>query len=230
MCISRTTFAVRAQSHALLLLALGAASICSASSITLGTDNGGNAFPFAGPSSGVSGTEYQEAYASSDFSGPISITGIDFFQQVITPGADLYAATYELSLSVVTTNINDLSDTNFASNLGADNTVFTTVALAGAAPDTLTFSGGAFNYDPSMGNLLLDIQISDGNGSEVNSFFEDGDGSGPAGIIRYTNFGGGTTGYGLVTEFDSASASPEPGTLILLGCALASLFVRRRRA
>jgi len=49
MCISRTTFAVRAQSHALLLLALGAASICSASSITLGTDNGGNAFPFAGP-------------------------------------------------------------------------------------------------------------------------------------------------------------------------------------
>jgi len=55
------------------------------------------------------------------------------------------------------------------------------------------------------------------NGSEVNSFFEDGDGSGPAGIIRYTNFGGGTTGYGLVTEFDSASASPEPGTLICSG-------------
>jgi hypothetical protein len=189
MCISRTTLVVRAQSLALLLLALGAPSLCSASSITLGTDNGGNAFPFAGPFTGASGMEYQEAYASSDFSGPISITGIDFFQQAIGSGGDLYAATYQLSLSVVTTDIDDLSDTNFASNLGADNTVFTTVALVGAAPDTLTFNGAPFYYDPSMGNLLLDIQISDGNGSQTNSFFEDGDGSGPAGIIRYTNLG-----------------------------------------
>jgi hypothetical protein len=49
------------------------------SSITVGTDNGSNNFPFSGPFYGYPGTDYQEAYASSDFTGPINITGIDFF-------------------------------------------------------------------------------------------------------------------------------------------------------
>jgi hypothetical protein len=44
-------------------------------SITVGANNGGNGFPF-----GASGTRYQEAYSSSLFSGPITITGIDFFR------------------------------------------------------------------------------------------------------------------------------------------------------
>jgi len=54
------------------------------------------------------------------------------------------------------------ADTNFASNLGGGQYSLYHRGPRGAAPDTLTFSGGAFNYDPSMGNLLLDIQISNG--------------------------------------------------------------------
>ncbi len=205
-------------------------------SIILGTNGGGNADPFAGPFPGLPGTEYQEAYASADFTEAITITGIEFFLQPGSSGS-LYGGTWQLSLSVITTNIDNLSKTNLAANIGADNTIFTTTTLSGIAPSILTFDGGPFYYDPSAGSLLLNLQISNptGGGSAI---FEDGDGAGPAGIVRYSNFYNGTVGYGLVTEFSgsvststnfAALDTPEPSTLILLRCGLAGLFVRRRR-
>jgi hypothetical protein len=135
---------------ALVFLCCVSACTLLGGSITLGIDTAGNFFPFGGPASGYTGTEYQEAYASTDFSGPISITGIDFFGQA-GEGGNLYAGTYTLSLSIITANINSLSDTDLASNLGPDNTVFTTVALSGASPSELTFTGGPFVYNPALG-------------------------------------------------------------------------------
>ncbi|HEY3823071.1 MAG TPA: PEP-CTERM sorting domain-containing protein [Bryobacteraceae bacterium] len=204
--------------------------------ITLGANNGGNADPFAGPFPGQAGTEYQEAYASSDFSGAIAISSIDFFLLPGSGGSTLYGGTYQVSLSVITANINSLSQTNLASNIGADNTIFSTVTLSGAAPNVLTFSGGPFVYDPSTGNLLLNIQVSNPTGGG-NALFEDGEGAGPTGIVRYSNFYGGTTGYGLVTQFSGAFSvtnlssldTPEPRTLMLFACGLAGIFIRRRR-
>jgi hypothetical protein len=161
----------------------------------------------------------------------MSLTGIDFFMTQGFSG-DLFGATYQLSLSVITTDINSLSGTNFDGNIGAGNTLFTVATLAGPAPDKLTFSGGPFFYNPSVGNLLLDIQIDNiaGSGGATNSStlppaFQDGDGGGPAGITRYSNFATGTTGFGLVTQFDFSI--PEPGTSALLGCGMAGIFVRR---
>ncbi|HEX4134921.1 MAG TPA: PEP-CTERM sorting domain-containing protein [Bryobacteraceae bacterium] len=204
--------------------------------ITLGVNNGGNADPFAGPFPGQAGTEYQEAYASSDFSGTIAISSIDFFLLPGSQGSTLYGGTYQVSLSVITANINSLSQTDLASNIGADNTIFSTEILSGAAPNVLAFSGGPFLYDPSAGNLLLNIQVSNPTGGG-NALFEDGEGDGPAGIVRYSNFYGGTTGYGLVTQFTGSSSitnlstldTPEPRTLMLFACGLAGLFIRRRQ-
>jgi hypothetical protein len=204
-----------------------------ADSITLGTDNGGNADPFAGAFSGFPGTEYQEAYAGSDFSGPISITSITFFLEPGYSGTTLTSATYQVSLSTIATNIDDLSDTDLESNIGEKDAIFSTVTLAGTAPAELTFTGGPFHYDPSLGNLLLDIRISDVTNSG-SAAFEDGNGDGPPGIVRYSNLYNGTTGYGMVTECDDSASNnlsnldiPEPSTLILLACGLAGFFVRR---
>jgi hypothetical protein len=220
---------------ALLCLCCISAATLLGSSVTIGTDDGSNDFPFAGPFPGYTGTEYQEAYDSSDFSGPILITGIDFFLGDGFTGS-LYSGTYTLSFSTISAGIGTLSSTDFSGNLGTDNTVFDTVALSGAAPKVLTFVGTTpFLYDPSEGNLLLNIAIAGGKGGSQ-AAYQDSEGAGTA-VARYQNFGlDDGVGYGLVTEFDSNSGAvtttPEPGTLPFLFCGLAGLVVwhlRRRR-
>lgn len=221
---------VRRAAGAMFLLGCVSVGTLFGSSLIIGSDNGANGFPFGGPYYGNVGGDYQEAYASSDFSGPTLISSIDFFLATDFTG-DLYSGTYTLSLSEISTNIGSLSSSNLASNIGSDNTVFETVTLSGSAPNELTFSGTPFLYVPSAGNLLLDISVSGGSGGKGVAF-EDNEGVGTA-VARYQNFGSGNgLGYGLVTEFDSPSsitAAPEPGMLSLLCCGLAGIFVRRLR-
>jgi hypothetical protein len=141
---------------ALALLCCVSVGTVLGSSLTIGSDNASSAFPFGGPFYGNTGTEYQEAYSGSDFTGPVSITGIDFFLANGFSGS-LYGGTYTLSLSVISSDIGGLSSSDLASNVGSDDTVFESVALSGAAPTMLTFTGAPFLYNPSEGNLLLDI-------------------------------------------------------------------------
>ena len=191
-----------------ILGCVGSVSVLG-NSITVGVNNVGNAFPFGGPFAGNPGTQYQEAYSSSLFSGPISITGIDFF---LATAGTLYAGTYTFSFSSVTSDVNSLSNINLNSNLGSNNQVFDVVTIAPGttAPSTLTFTGTPFTYNPGSGNLLLNIQIA--NPSAGTAYFEDGGGSGPSTISRDQNFGTGTSGFGLVTQFDFTSTAAVPET------------------
>lgn len=212
----------------MILLCCVFAGTILASSLTVGTDNGASAFPFGGPFYGNTGTDYQEAYAASNFSGPIAITGIDFFLANGFTG-DLYGGTYTLSLSVVSSDIGSLSSTDLAGNIGSGNTVFESVALSGAAPGMLTFTGAPFLYDPSQGNLLLDISISGGSSGGKGVAFEENEGVGTS-LARYQNFGiDNGDGYGLVTQFDSSNAAPEPEMLFLMCCGLGAMAVGRLR-
>jgi hypothetical protein len=221
----------------ILALAAFVAILCVptwGASIVVGAPNTApNAFPFGGAGGGA-GTVYQQAYASADFTGlgPITISSIDFF--LFVPGS-LAPSTYSLYFSTITAGIDTLSDTNFSSNLGSDNTLFETESLSGAAPSTLTFAGTPFTYNPADGNLLLEILVSPGGQNAiggVNAFYEANDGNASGVYSRYHNFGTGTTGFGLVTEFDYSAAvaqTPEPSSILLLGTGILGGFCSLRR-
>jgi hypothetical protein len=192
----------------------------SAASLIVGLPgNNLNGFPFGGGFGGTPSTRYQQAYAASDFStigGPILISSVDF----LNGSGNLAPSTYSLYFSTITAGIDTLSDINFDSNRGADNTLFATLTLAGTAPPTLTFSGIPFYYSPAHGNLLLDIVVSPG-GVNPNSGFASylSNNSAPGVFSRYHNFGVSTIGWGLVTQFDY-QVIPEPSVAVLVCLAL----------
>lgn len=174
--------------------------------ITVGAPaDGSNIFPFAGGFSNFGGANrYQQAYAASQFNSaaPILIRSISF-----VGGQGTFAtSTYAFSLSTTATGIDNLSTTNFDANRGIDNTLLASLNLSGTAPATLRIeSSTPFLYDPSSGNLLLDIVVSPGNVFPVALGASYHARSNAFGIMsRYHNFGTGFIGYGLVTQFELA--------------------------
>ncbi|MCU0627783.1 MAG: hypothetical protein MUF21_15105, partial [Gemmatimonadaceae bacterium] len=102
-------------------------------------------------------TIYQQLFSAESWSAPVTFTGVRFFR---ASNAGAYrSGTYSVFLSTSSRTVqgsNTLSITDFDSNRGADNTLIGTLTLGGNAEATLTFTGGSFSYNPSMGNLLLD--------------------------------------------------------------------------
>jgi len=189
-----------------------------------------NIAPFGRLPSSPGANRYQQAYASADFTnlGPISISSIDFTGG---NGGNFAPGTYDLYFSSITGGIDSLSDTSFDSNLGANNTLFTSVYLSGASPANLTFTGAPFLYDPSDGNLLLDIMISqDGPqpSGRIAGYLLNGHADGV--FSRYDNFATGNIGFGLITQFDFTPI-PEPSiaALVTLSLAVTIIFHRSKR-
>jgi hypothetical protein len=191
-------------------------------------DIGKSVMPFSRPL-GVStpGTRYQQAYSSSNFAalGTIDISSVGFLDGnggYFTPG------TYTLSFSTIHAGIDDLSNTQFDSNLGLDNAFFTSATLSGSPPSNLVFTGSSFRYDPLAGNLLLDIQISQSGPQSLvppATYRIDNQASGV--FSRYQDFAGGTVGMGLVTQF-GYMVVPEPAPLLMVLAGFCLLATRRR--
>jgi hypothetical protein len=176
-----------------------------------------NLFPF-GTSTFYTG-EYQQLYASSLFPGPFTITGLGFASvKIQSPGSETLNLTVGLSTSA--SSLSAPSGT-YASNEGAD---FTTVFNG-----PITFTGlnngtfdlmipvTPFHYDPSKGNLLLDVVAGSSSGAGIASFA-----FGPINTVsRIYNTGGipGPTtvgvGEGLLTLIITA-AVPEPSSITAL--------------
>jgi hypothetical protein len=219
---------------------LGWLTVCAAAradSVTIGQPaDVQNVYPFGGNLGNGPSTRYQQVYNQNLFTaGPITITEIDFFNTFNGGStASISPNTYTFALSATSKAVNGLDTTNFDANLGPDNTQvyshFRNEVVA--AGSTLAFVFDTpFTYDPSQGNLLMDIRLPASSpetflGLDAHAGTFDDQSS------RAHNFGMGFEGYGLVTRFQYSPA-PEPTTLTLAalgGLGLAAAGWRRRRA
>ncbi len=221
-------------------------NIVTPNNLTGTEGNTENSYPFS-----VAETmRYQQVYTASQF-GAISTGGGMITEIAFRPDAVYgYAFTHtianiQIDLSTTTAGPGGLSLT-FANNVGADDTtVFNrslTLSSAFTGPvggpknfDILIPLTTPFYYNPTVGNLLLDIRnfSSGNNGGNLISFL-DATSANPTLVGRVYAFDASATTapysfdqdtIGLVTQF-TATPVPEPTTWELL-CVAAMLVARR---
>ena len=233
-----------ALSSRVCLLVIAAWSSAVAGTILAGlpADSGrGNCYPFGCNYSSTGDGEYQQVYTHSLFSGPMTITGLEFFNTQFNTGAEsMNTGTFTIFISSTSADWNTLSGTA-ANNIGADNTeVFSgSLAQSWVFGDTLSIAFSTpFTYAPGVGaNLLLDI-VAASTGDAGGQIAFDVNGTGPTRSLNANTIFGRLTddgilnhGYGLVTGFETGSTGvPEPATFALFACGLVGLqAVRLRR-
>jgi|TARA_R100000501_G_scaffold15823_2_gene28764 hypothetical protein len=172
---------------------------------------------------------YQQAYSSDLFgSAPILISSIDFFA---SRSVSFDGRTFVMRIGTQANAVNNLS-TDLSDNLSND-VVFDTVSDFGfvEAGDQYGFDG-AFLYDPSAGDLIIDILRTEGGQVSMFNRFNSAAGDTFSRALNFQTDGTGytTDRYGLVTQFGFEAADvPEPAAFMIFGLGLAALGSSRMR-
>lgn len=212
---------------AVFTIPLLAAAPASANIIVGGPATTNNIYPFGN----YSNQQYQQLYGSSDFTAPITITGVQFFNTVFNdPYAQLPTGTFNFYLSTTSVTTTTLSSV-YSANIGVNNTLVYSGSISQpwTFGDTLTVNfSSPFTYSPLQGNLLLDITTS------VFSLlhpvpFDASNSSAYSRAYTYNGLNYVNIGYGLVTGF-TAVPSPPSWLMMLTGLGLlAPLYYRHKR-
>jgi|SwirhisoilCB2_FD_contig_91_3514916_length_1170_multi_5_in_0_out_0_2 hypothetical protein len=217
------------------LAALALAGPVRAQTVTIGTQSASNCIPFGCPGDPFNVSRYQQVFSAAAFgvSSPIDIMSLTFFNSFNPAFGQFGNATFSIFFSTTSAAVNGLS-TDLASNVGTPDSPFATlVGSGGLTGPQFTINGSPYFYDPTGGNLLMDVFISSVGQNGALAFL-DADASGTVTSRAYQTNGIGTvSSIGLVTEFGYASvtATPEPTTLILMATGMLGIvvWVRRRK-
>ena len=176
---------------------------------------------------------YQQLYAAELFPGIYTIASIAFPHTIDSVSNQIDPAAYEIRLSTSSSLVGSptLNDTVG----GPGSTVVVAGALSGSVPP-----GGAlvfnlpvpFIFDPSAGNLLLDVIKHGGIFFGDDGIYLDANLAPTAqSSAVWLNTAGAVNSTGpLVTVFSSDPApTPEPATLVLFGTGIAGSLLARRR-
>jgi hypothetical protein len=202
----------------------------SASSIIIGSSGSNNVFPFGDTYLG----EYQQVYTAADFGGSVLIDQVAF-RSINGFGGRTLSDTLTLGLGTTSASPS-APGTSYAGNKRPDlTTVFTgtvseTLAGNGTFDFFINFSS-PFLYNPTLGNLLLDVFVTNTSGGIAP--FDAGNSPDTGRLFNLGGNGTATPGpnFGLVTRFD-VTAVPEPATISLVGIGVLAMLVaeyRRRR-
>jgi hypothetical protein len=206
-----------------------------------GNDN--NQYPF----SASSPIRYQQIYAASEFDQAGLIDKIRFrYDEHVSDNYGPTAIDLQIGIAYAATTVATASP-SFTDNIGDDFTiVFDGVMSWSNEPSSPTMNfdflldiENTFAYDPTRGDLLLQILKRDSNeftGFDASTsvqqhvtqrIWNGGTNSATGYVGRGPGFD--TAPFGLVTQFEFAQA-PEPSTLALCLLALASLPTCRRKS
>ena len=186
-----------------------------------------------------SGATYQQIYSSQEFtSSPILITQVAFSTSSSISDATSASLALDVHLGVAATSAANPSAT-FSMNRGANyQDVFSrTLTFTPALNNTFDMGislSSPFFYNPSMGDLLLDIQITQAPRITGSALYFGGDSSDTDN--RIFSASPSTTGRvdfnTLATQFTfspQATTTPEPSSLFLLITGISAMaFVRGR--
>jgi hypothetical protein len=205
--------------------------------ITIGNYVNGDCLPFNCnlDQTASSPLDYQQVYGASAFgANPITITSLTwYFATQFGGNGIMLPGNYTVFLSYTNAPVNGLSD-NLPSNRGMDYTQVGAFVGGGSLNPSFTTATTPFNYNPALGNLLVEIfaanqpyQPNDGSRGYMEA---DTSGSVTSRAAKTPNFDYGPGPTGLVTTFGTGVATtPEPGTLVMFGSATLGLAGLLRR-